>query len=184
MERPELNADITTEELRTYYYLKEELMNLCRERGLSTSGSKGEIIDRLCNYIENGTAASPKRVKRTRRTSISLDDTIEENIVFSELHRQFFKDTIDPGFKFNVRFCRWLRENPGRTYSDAVAAYPDSLVKDGTIDGQFRYNTYIRDFFADNPEMGLNDAIICWNRKKMTSQQHYERADLDYLNIE
>ena len=34
------------------------------------------------------------------------------------------------------------------------------------IDRQFEYNTYIRDFFADNEGRSLEEAIRCWKYKK------------------
>lgn len=35
-----------------------------------------------------------------------------------------------------------------------------------TIDKQFEYNTYIRDFFHDNKDKSLDQAIQCWKYKK------------------
>ena len=41
------------------------------------------------------------------------------------------------------------------------------LKKNGKtkIDKQFEYNTYIRDFFADNRGKSLDEAIKCWKYK-------------------
>ena len=51
------------------------------------------------------------------------------------------------------------------------------------IGGQFEYNTYIRDFFADNPGKSLHDAIVCWNYKKGLPGHHrYEQSDLCALD--
>lgn len=51
------------------------------------------------------------------------------------------------------------------------------------IGGQFEYNTYIRDFFADNPGKSLHDAIVCWNYKKGLQGHHrYEQSDLCALD--
>ena len=50
------------------------------------------------------------------------------------------------------------------------------------IGGQFEYNTYIRDFFADNPGKSLHDAIVCWNYKKGLPGHHrYDPSDLRAL---
>lgn len=47
------------------------------------------------------------------------------------------------------------------------------------IDKQFEYNTYIRDFFADNQGKSLEQAIQCWKYKKqLPGHNRYERADL------
>ncbi len=47
------------------------------------------------------------------------------------------------------------------------------------IDRQFEYNTYIRDFFADNEGKSLKDAIKCWKYKKgLRGHNRYEKSDL------
>lgn len=182
MERPELNASITEESLRSYYYLKEELSEFSERLGLGKTGSKDDLVDRIAHYLNTGEKSEPRSKRKNKRSApMTPDDIIEENVTFSELHRGFFKEHIE-GFRFNVRFCSWLRENPGKRYSEAIEKYPDTLKKGGEpIGKQFRYNTYIRDFFADNPEMSLIYAVRCWNGKKMTSDQTYCRDDLKYL---
>ena len=63
----------------------------------------------------------------------------------------FFTEKRGKGFSFNVLFQKWLKNNTGKTYGDAINAYYQILEekKKGktTIDKQFEYNTYIRDFF-------------------------------------
>ena len=47
------------------------------------------------------------------------------------------------------------------------------------IDSQFEYNTYIRDFFNNNKDKSLKDAIMCWRYKKsLAGHNRYERQDL------
>lgn len=71
----------------------------------------------------------------------------------------------------------------GKTYEESIQAYYQIMVdkkKSKTvIDKQFEYNTYIRDFFADNNAVTLKEAIMCWKYKKSQQGHHgYERADL------
>lgn len=48
-----------------------------------------------------------------------------------------------------------------------------------TIDKQFEYNSYIRDFFADNKDKSLTQAIKCWKYKKsMKGHNRYQASDL------
>ena len=52
-----------------------------------------------------------------------------------------------------------------------------------TIDKQFEYNTYIRDFFEDNQGRSLDEAIICWKYKKsLQGHNRYEKSDLVALD--
>ena len=51
------------------------------------------------------------------------------------------------------------------------------------IGKQFEYNTYIRDFFEDNKDKTLKDAIKCWNYKKnLKGHNKYEKEDLKALS--
>lgn len=52
-----------------------------------------------------------------------------------------------------------------------------------TIDEQFEYNTYIRDFFEDNQGRSLDEAIICWKYKKsLQGHNRYEKSNLVALD--
>lgn len=120
--RPVLDRNLDSKTFRDFYYLKEELVNFCREH-------------------------------------------------------------IGSDFSFNVTFQKWLKSNTGKTYKEAIAAYYQILEdkKKGKtkIDKQFEYNTYIRDFFADNEGKSLEEAIKCWKYKKqLQGHNRYERTDL------
>ena len=78
-----------------------------------------------------------------------------------------------------------MKSNPDKTYQDAINAYYElQNSKEKTkIDKQFQYNQYIRDFFEDNDDRTLNDAIKCWKHKKsLKGHNKYEKSDLDVLN--
>ena len=188
--RPKLLPDTDTAVFRSYYYLKDELAEFCRENGLPSSGSKQELTDRIAFFLETGRVQKPsgKRLKAAAVGEITEETLIEENIVCSEKHRAFFKERIGRSFSFNVAFQKWLKANPGRTYAEAVEAYrriSEEKKKSRTvIDRQFEYNTYIRDFFEDNRGRSLDDAIKCWKYKKsLMGHNRYERADLVALEV-
>jgi hypothetical protein len=168
------------------YCSKADLMEFCRSEGLSTSGSKSDLVQRIQVYALTGERAPPVSTKRHRRTEpITLDSVIEEGIVCSEMHRDFFRTEICDGFKFTVPFMEWLRSNSGKKYSDAVAAYWDLKESPRTckIAPQFQYNTYVRDFLADNPGKTLKDAAACWNHVRDSEGPFvYSRFDLRYLD--
>ena len=184
-ERPELSTDLDGNTFRNYYYLKEELVDFCRKNGLPTSGGKIELTERIVCFLDTGKVIKPvSKVKRTADVGeISEDTLIESGFVCSEKHRAFFKEKIGNSFSFNVLFQRWLKENAGKTYKDAIAAYFQILEekKNGKtkIDKQFEYNTYIRDFFDDNKGRSLDEAIKCWKYKKsLAGHNRYDRSDL------
>ena len=184
-ERPELSLNISVDTFKNYYFLKEELVDFCRQNGLQTSGSKQELTERIACFLETGkrTKTNPKPKSTVNIGDITEDTLIEPNIVCSEKHRAFFKEKIGKTFSFNVAFQKWLKSNAGKNYAEAITAYHIILEekKKGktVIDKQFEYNTYIRDFFADNQGMSLDEAIICWKYKKsLEGHNRYEKTDL------
>ena len=188
-ERPNLDLNLDSKIFKEYYYLKEELIEFCRKNNLQTTGGKLELTERIAKFLETGERISTSHNTKKSKIvdSITLDTIIEENFVCSEKHRAFYKKQIGEKFSFNVAFQKWLKSNSGKTYKDSINAYyqilEDKKKTKTTIEKQFEYNTYIRDFFNDNKDKSLEQAIICWKYKKsLKGHNKYEREDLKVLN--
>lgn len=187
-ERPELTKLLDGKTFRSYYYLKEELVAFCRENGLPVSGGKLELTDRIACFLDTGKApaASARRRLPAYAGPITEETLIERDVVCSEKHRAFFAAKIGKRFSFNVPFQKWPKANAGKTYGDALRAYEQIIAErkkeKPAIDGQFEYNQYIRDFFAENPGRTLQEAILCWKYKKnLQGHNRYEKSDLAAL---
>lgn len=182
--RPVLDRNLDSKTFRDFYYLKEELVNFCRENGIPVSGGKVEITDRIAYFLDTGKILSVQTArKRTTVISTIREDTKIERILSVQKSIEHFSETYWKRFSFNVTFQKWLKSNTGKTYKEAIAAYYQILEdkKKGKtkIDKQFEYNTYIRDFFADNEGKSLEEAIKCWKYKKqLQGHNRYERTDL------
>lgn len=187
MIRPDLKSITNKEQFLQYYYLKEELIAFCKENNLSSSGSKEVLTNRIASFLNGSNLLETKQAtKKNLVTIITLDTSIEENIVCSEVHRRFFKEQIGKQFTFNVVFQNWLKVNSGNPYSEAILAWykikEERTNKQTIIGKQFEYNAYIRDFFAVNKDLSLPQAIMCWNYKKNLAGPHnYEESDLIIL---
>ena len=196
--RPQLTKDLKSAEFKEYYFLKEELKDFCKKEGLKVSGSKNQLEERIIYYLDTGKSLDNSRSienknnysksnsnKATTYEEITLDSILGENFKCSEDKREFFEKEIGKGFKFKVKFQKWLKVNPDKTYQDAINAYHElqNSNEKTKIDKQFQYNQYIRDFFDDNDDKTLNDAIKCWKYKKsIKGHNKYEKSDLDILN--
>jgi hypothetical protein len=184
---PELTRDLKPEEFQEYYFLKEELKEFCRSEGLKVSGSKDDLEKRIIHYLSTGEELKESSVRKcSAETSkeITLDSRLGENFRCSEDKREFFECHIGKGFKFKVKFQKWLKANPDKTYRDAIDAYYEiqNSGEKSEIGRQFQYNQYIRDFFEDNEDKSLDDAIRCWKYKKsIKGHNRYERSDLEAL---
>ena len=197
-----LNRDLSSAEFKEYYFLKEELKEFCRNEGLRVSGSKNQLEERIIYYLDTGKSLDDSnaikkddkpirhnfqksdKTKATISKEIRLDSILGENFKCSEDKREFFEKEIGKGFKFKVKFQKWLKANPDKTYQDAIHAYHElqNSNEKTEIDKQFQYNQYIRDFFKDNDDKTLNDAIKCWNYKKsIKGHNKYEKSDLCIL---
>lgn len=188
-ERPDLNTNLDSRTFREYYYLKEELVDFCRKHNLQSTGGKLELTDRIAEFLDTGKRNTATHTKRKTPSvgEITLDTVIESNFVCSEKHRVFYKEHIGKSFSFNVLFQKWLKSNAGNTYRDSIDAYyqiiEDKKKNKTAIDRQFEYNTYIRDFFADNKDKTPGQAIKCWKYKKsLKGHNRYEREDLKILD--
>lgn len=189
--RPNLTDTLDDKTFLKFYYLKEELIQFCKNYDLQTTGSKVELTNRIAHFLKTGEKqkhTSTPHKSYSSPTSITLDTLIEENFVCSEKHRAFYKQEIGKQFSFNVVFQKWLKNNPGKTYQDSIQAYHQILKEKkenkSKIDSQFEYNTYIRDFFNDNPGKTLEQAIQCWKYKKSLPGTHsYDKLDLHILDL-
>jgi hypothetical protein len=187
MNRVLLTKNLSPEEFEDYYFLKEELKDFCRNEGLKVSGNKGDLEKRIVHYLSTGKELKESNIKNhgTQTSSeFNLNSKLGENFKCSEDKRVFFEKEIGKSFKFKVKFQKWLKANPDKTYRDAIDAYYEiQNSKEKTqIDKQFQYNQYIRDFFKDNKGCSLDDAIKCWKYKKsLKGHNKYEKSDLVIL---
>lgn len=183
-----LTPNLNPEEFYDYYFLKEELKDFCRSEGLKVSGSKEDLENRIIHYLSTGEELKEtisKQKPNSSSSEINLDSKLGENFKCSEDKREFFEKHVGKGFRFKVRFQKWLKANPDKTYGDAIDAYHEiQNSKEKTkIGKQFQYNQYIRDFFEDNEGRSLDDAIKCWNYKKsIKGNNKYEKSDLKVLS--
>lgn len=188
--RPLLNKEMNSREFLQYYWLKEELIDFCRSHGIPGGGSKAEVSQRIANFLQTGQV--PKGRKKGRASSykaepLHLDARIPEGYRNDQRHRSFFLEVIGPRFKFNGPFMQWMKENPGKTYREAVAQWRSIQLQMKRGDKrdilpQFEYNQYTRDFFKENPRRSRQEAIQCWKYKKsLPGHNRYETGDLEVL---
>lgn len=185
--RPNLSKEISIQDFKDFYWLKEELQSFCREHKISASGSKIEIAVRIETFLRTGEIKKPVKNPRGNKNianpaDLSLDTVISENHRCSQNVRVFFKSVI-PKFHFSTYIQDYFKNNVGKTYRDAVDAWNEeeerkknpSYKKD--IAPQFEYNQFIRDFFADPKNHGKSreDAIEKWYEiKKLAGSNRYK----------
>lgn len=186
--RPPLTKNIHLEEFKQYYWLKKELQAFCKNHGLSPTGSKEEITERIDEFLRTGTIIKPTRTlsrQNDKNIELSLETVINENHRCSQEVRAFFKSIIGPTFHFSTYIQKFFKENIGKTYREAVEAWyeEEERKKDPSyqtkIGSQFEYNQFFRDYFSDPENKGRKrqDAIDAWNQiKKQPGSNKYVRS--------
>lgn len=196
-QRPEFSDIKTGEEFNRWYWLKEELIAICKQAGLPANGKKFDLRDRIMHALDN--QGEVKKEKKKRATSrfnwakaeLSLETLITDNISFGPNFRRFMQEQIGSKFSCHSDFMDWVKSNEGKTLRQAVdkwheleARKEDPNFKRDIADHNM-YNQYTRDFLDDNPGKTIHEARKCWLIKKQQPTKNgfvcYERADLTLL---
>ena len=82
-----------------------------------------ELVRVTCRALSQSPSKRNSRIKKAKQLPVSLDEEIVPNLVCSQELRAFFVEHLGSGFRYTVAFQRWLHENPGKTYRDALEAY-------------------------------------------------------------
>ena len=73
--RPALSLNLNSKTFRDFYYLKEELIEFCRDNNLPVSGGKIEITERIAYFLETGKVmTTPKKVATKNKVLIISED--------------------------------------------------------------------------------------------------------------
>ncbi|PAF17669.1 cytoplasmic protein [Terribacillus saccharophilus] len=185
--RPELTHITNADSFLDYYWLKEELVQFCRENDLPVSGSKMEITARIESFLRDGLIEKPARKQsRSKKKFRKSPEPLSRSTVITEDHRcsqqvrAFFKQEIGDHFHFSTYIQNYFRDNIGNTYEDAICAWHEEEARKQDpaykkeIAPQFEYNRFIREFFSNPINKGKtrSQAVEAWNRKKSKPYSH------------
>ena len=195
MTRPEINDIETGEELKRWYWLKQELVDFCKRKQISYVGAKFDILDRIAIAIDKGVAETDKKSKPVKRiskfdwskASLNFDTIITDSYKNGVNTREFFKQHCGDKFHFSIPFMDFMKNNCGKTLEDAINEWKrlNEISKDKNFKTEIpagnQFNKYIRDFFADNPTMTIEQARHFWKLKRSLplGRHFYEKTDLE-----
>lgn len=82
MERPNLDKNISVNDFKEFYWLKQELVDFCRIIGISISGGKLEIADRIRHYLSSGKVTrTEKKIKNISKFKWEHEKLTRETII-------------------------------------------------------------------------------------------------------
>jgi len=196
MARPNFESIKTGKEFNQWYWLKAEMVDICKQLGLPTAGRKFDLRDRIMYALDHDGALKPepKKKKHTSKfnwakSELTSDTVITDNVSFGPNFRRFMKAQIGAKFSCHSDFMDWVKANAGQTLGDAVDMWfqlekrKDDPAFKRTIADNNMLAQYTRDFLQDNENKTLVDAKKYWILKKQLPTTdgfvRYERSDLE-----
>jgi hypothetical protein len=163
--RPVLDARLSGAELRRWYWLHRELLSLAKTLGVSPSGSKLELTDRLATALDGQPA--PELTRRVRRSQLRGPLTeataIPPGQSCSEPLRAFFVDRIGPGFRFDAAMRDFIAGAAGRSLGEAVDHWwATRAAPTPTIGPQFELNRFTRAWHLAHPRASRAELLAAW----------------------
>jgi len=171
MTRPVLAAQLSAETFLRWYWLKDELTTFCRNCGLSSSGSKQTLTERIAHYLATGVKTSPDpktAPKGQMPQTFTRATVIGPGWTCSQALRAFFEQELGRTFHFDATLRDFIHHGQGQTLGVAILAWQaaQNHPVEKEIAPQFEYNRHIRNYLNAHPGAGLKAAIRAWNERK------------------
>ena len=176
MQRPEFDNIKTYEEFSKYYWYREELIKICKDRGLKHDGGKIDLY-KVIEAFFNGEKKLPekKATKKPKKVIKELTpDTglIECGFTFGPRFREFFsKQTGEEKFKFNVDMvatAKAVKESGDESFTlgDLLDIYYGKKEYAKYDKSALQWNKFVKDFCNDPAtnefEERLKSAAALW----------------------
>ncbi len=173
MERPKFEDIKDFEEFSRYYWYREELIKICKARGLKADGSKIELY-KVIEAFFSGEKILPqnKRNKSIRSgskkavTELSLDTgLIECGFTFGPRFRDFFsKQTGEDRFKFNVDMvatAKAVKESGDESFTlgDLLDIYYGKKTYAKYDKSMLQWNKFVHDFCRDDATLAFDERL-------------------------
>ncbi|MBP2833999.1 hypothetical protein J8281_17520 [Aquimarina sp. U1-2] len=193
--RPRFEDITSATEFNSWYWLKKEMVEICKRSNLPSSGTKFQLRDRIMYALDNRGELKPTKVKikptsifNWAKAELTLDTVITDNVSFGPNFRNFMKSQIGNTFNCHGDFMSWVKRNIGKTLNEAILQWKvfEKQKRDPSFKSKIAkpnmFNQYIRDFLDDNKGASLRTAKTYWMLKKQLPTQDgfviYERSDL------
>lgn len=166
-QRPALKSALKSADFSRWYWLKTELADFARSQGISASGGKEQIAQRITALLDGRPQPSKPAAQRstTQLTgSLSPDTTIPKGQRCSQLLRAWFTEQLGSGFHFDVHMRAFFAAADGTsTLAGALAHWHGSRSAAAPdIGRQFELNQFTRAWFAGHPDGTRGQMHAAW----------------------
>ena len=191
--RPPFSEIKTYQEFSKYYWYRDELIQICRELGLPSSGMKLELNRNIQAYFNGETVEEKLKVKTSKSvvTNISLSTKLLEcGFTFGPKFREFFAEqTGIKNFKYNadmVATVKKVKEDKDTTFTlgDLLEIYYGRKTYATYDKSALQWNKFVHDFCADPRTANIPDklktAALLWRIvRESTREKIYTPQLLD-----
>ncbi len=156
--RPHFNEIKSFEDFSKFYWYREELQQICKQLGISSSGTKTELNRNIEEYFK-GNIVRSKEIKKSPKataTILTLDTKLLEcDFRFSQKFRDFFAEqTGTKNFNFNadmVATAKKVKEDNDTEFTlrDMLGIYHGTKVYAKYDNSSCQWNKFLKDFCAD-----------------------------------
>jgi len=164
--RPPLTPELSGAELLRWYWLKDELVRLARDLGVSTAGGKQELTERLAAELDGRPLPTVTRAGAAGRQltgELTVETVIPPGQRCSQLLRNFFVQQFGAAFRFDGPLRQFIAEGAGRTLGEAVSFHRTTRGRQpGEIGAQFELNRFLRDWHLAHPDGSRAEALQAW----------------------
>jgi SAP domain-containing new25/Domain of unknown function (DUF6434) len=177
------------QEFKTCYFMKKELINLCRQLNLSTDGSKSELNHRIELFIlDKNEKKNLITIPKQTPPKLTLETKLKEGYKCDEKTRNFFKKHIGEHFHFTYFLNEYIKQHPNKTYGDAIKfwkyqnEHKDQFTQKYTETGKFEYNNFVKKYYEAHPHVTLEEIIHQWNKHKEKRNKKCKHVITKLLN--
>jgi SAP domain-containing new25/Domain of unknown function (DUF6434) len=186
LERPPLAPSLDAAEFRRWYWLKQELVDFAKQEGLSTTGDKPNLANRIALFLggaePQAASANTKIVRQT--ISTRLPEPLTSQTVLgpkqasSQQLRTFFTDAIGPRFSYDIHMRTFLASDETKSLGEAVAHWyaTRQTAKPETLP-QLELVRFTKAWHRAHPEGTQVECRTAWKLYKSLPVE--ERAPLD-----
>lgn len=164
-ERPSPGEVRDESTLRRWYWLRSELVDIARARGVSTGGAKLELTERIAAHLsEREAPASAKRSPRVDAlpTVLRGDTVIRPGQRCTQQLREWMRSQVGPSFSFDAPM-RDAVAAEGLTLDELVARWYGTRHRPkGEVAPQFELNRFSRVWHAEHPDGSHAQMLKAW----------------------
>lgn len=160
MQRPDFDSIRDFDEFSKYYWYRDELIKICRAKGLKHDGGKIELYHVIESYFAGEKILPEKKIRPGRKKTVTelTTDTglIECGFTFGNRFREFFiEQTGEKNFKFNVDMvatAKAVKENGDESFTlgDLLDIYYGKKTYAIYDRSALQWNRFVKDFCADS----------------------------------